>query len=112
MTPRFDAVIHPHTRLRICAALAPLDEVEFAIVREQVEVSDSVLSKQVGILEAAGYVQVDKRTVMSRQRTWLALTKAGRAAFAGHMAELRRLADAAETDSAGDDAADAPQAGT
>lgn len=93
--PAFDEVIHPPTRLRICAALAPLDEAEFAIVRDEVGISDSVLSKQVGHLEQAGYVRVIKRTVETRQRTWLALTRRGRKAFAAHMAELHRLAEAA-----------------
>ena len=91
--PAFDETIHPPTRLRICAVLAPLDEVEFAVVRDEVEVSDSVLSKQVSHLEKAGYVRVMKRTVDTRQRTWLALTSSGRRAFSAHMAELRRLAE-------------------
>jgi hypothetical protein len=34
---------------------------------------------------------VRKATIASRQRTSLALTKAGRAAFAAHVAELRRI---------------------
>jgi DNA-binding MarR family transcriptional regulator len=90
--PVFDETIHPPTRLRICAVLAPLDEAEFAVVRDEVDVSDSVLSKQVSHLEQAGYVNVIKRTVDTRQRTWLALTASGRKAFSAHMAELRRLA--------------------
>jgi DNA-binding MarR family transcriptional regulator len=93
--PVFDATIHPPTRLQICAVLAPLDEAEFQVVRDEVGISDSVLSKQVAHLEAAGYVRVTKRTVATRQRTWLALTARGRAAFAGHVAALQRLAGAA-----------------
>jgi DNA-binding MarR family transcriptional regulator len=92
----FDPVIHPLNRLQICAVLSPHDEVEFAIVREEVGVSDSVLSKQVRHLEQAGYVALRKATVDTRQRTWLSLTKAGRKAFNGHVAALRRLAAAAE----------------
>src|SRR4051794_41260269 len=64
---------------------------EFAAVREAVGVSDSVLSKHVKQLEDAGYVQVRKATVASRQRTSLSLTRAGRAAFEAHVAELRRI---------------------
>lgn len=95
MKPRFNGMIHAPNRLRICAVLAPLDEAEFSIVRDEVGISDSVLSKQVCLLEEAGYVQVKKRIVDTRQRTWLALTKSGRAVFSAHMAELRRLADEA-----------------
>ncbi len=95
-TPAFNEVIHPPTRLRICSVLAPLDEAEFGVVRDEIGVSDSVLSKQVAYLEKAGYVSVLKRTVNTRQRTWLALTRAGRIAFQSHVAELRRIVDTAQ----------------
>lgn len=91
VAPRFDAVVHAPPRLQICGLLAAVDTMEFAAVRDAVGVSDSVLSKHVRQLEEAGYVQVRKATVASRQRTSLALTKAGRTAFAAHVAELRRI---------------------
>ena len=91
LEPRFDAVVHMPPRLQICGLLAVVDTMDFATVREQVGVSDSVLSKHVKQLEEAGYVTIGKATVASRQRTSLALTKAGRAAFAAHVAELRRI---------------------
>jgi DNA-binding MarR family transcriptional regulator len=89
--PRFDAVVHAAPRLQVCGLLAAVDSMEFAAVRDAVGVSDSVLSKHVKQLEDAGYVQVRKATVASRQRTSLSLTKAGRAAFDAHVAELRRI---------------------
>jgi DNA-binding MarR family transcriptional regulator len=89
--PRFDAVVHPPPRLQICGLLAAVDSMDFATVRDSVGVSDSVLSKHVKQLEEAGYVKVGKATIASRQRTSLSLTKAGRAAFAAHVAELRRI---------------------
>ncbi len=92
VAPRFDAVIHPPPRLQICGLLAAVDTMEFAVVRDQVGVSDSVLSKHVRQLEEAGYVQVSKATVASRQRTSLSLTRDGRRAFDAHVAELRRIA--------------------
>lgn len=92
MNPAFDTLIHAPGRLQICAVLAAVEEAEFATVRDAVEVSDSVLSKHVKLLEDAGYLKVRKATVASRQRTWLALTRAGRFAFKAHMTELTRLA--------------------
>lgn len=92
LAPRFDAVIHPPPRLQICGLLAAVDTMEFAAVRDDVGVSDSVLSKHVKQLEEAGYVKVQKATIASRQRTSLSLTKAGRWAFDAHVAELRRIA--------------------
>jgi len=91
--PRFDAVVHAPPRLQICGLLAAVDSMEFATVRDTVGVSDSVLSKHVKQLEEAGYVQVRKATIASRQRTSLSLTRAGRAAFAAHVAELRRITE-------------------
>jgi DNA-binding MarR family transcriptional regulator len=90
--PGFDAVIHAPVRLQICAILSATDEAEFALVRKETEVSESVLSKHVKQLEEAGYVAVRKATLAARQRTWLALTDAGRRAFAAHVDALGRLA--------------------
>lgn len=89
--PRFDPIIHAPNRLQICAMLATVEKAEFAAVRDTIGVSDSVLSKHVRQLEEAGYVELIKANVASRMRTWLALTRAGRSAFAGHVAELERL---------------------
>ncbi|MEN5115039.1 transcriptional regulator [Brevundimonas diminuta] len=89
--PVFDTVIHAPGRLQICAILSAA-EAEFAMVRNAIQVSDSVLSKHVKTLEEAGYVAVRKAAQGGRQRTWLSLTSAGRTAFASHVAELNRLA--------------------
>ena len=92
--PRFDAVVHMPPRLQVCGLLAAVDDMDFALVRERVGVSDSVLSKHVKQLEEAGYVRVRKSTRASRVRTNLALTATGRAAFDAHVAELRRITGA------------------
>ena len=89
--PRFDPVVHAPPRLQVCGLLAVVDTMDFAAVRDEVGVSDSVLSKHVRHLEEAGYVTVRKATRASRVRTSLALTPAGRAAFDAHVAELRRI---------------------
>jgi len=90
--PAFDPLIHPVGRLQIFAVLSTVEQAEFSMVRDAVSVSDSVLSKHVKALEDAGYVRVHKAASGGRQRTWLAVTFAGRKAFAGHVAELTRLA--------------------
>ena len=92
VVPRFDPTIHAPNRLQICAMLATLDTAEFGAVRDTIGVSDSVLSKHVRQLEEAGYVKLTKATVASRMRTWLSLTRAGKAAFKAHVAELEKLA--------------------
>lgn len=90
--PIFDPVIHAPGRLQICAILSGLDDAEFAMIRDRIGVSDSVLSKHLKQLEEAGYVALTKAAESGRQRTWLTLTGQGRRAFAAHVAELQRLA--------------------
>ena len=89
--PHFDTVVHAPLRLQVCAMLAAVESAEFSAVRDELGVSDSVLSKHVKVLTDAGYLRVRKAVVASRQRTWLALTSNGRRALAGHVAELQRL---------------------
>lgn len=79
-------------RFSIVATLAGAEQAEFSFVRDTVEVSDSVLSKQVATLESAGIVKVKKGYVGKRPRTWLSLTAFGRRAFQDHLAALRDIA--------------------
>ncbi len=90
--PAFDPVIHAPGRLQICAILSSVDDAEFAMIRDAIKVSDSVMSKHLKQLEEVGYVKLTKQAENGRQRTWIALTPAGRKAFASHVAELQRLA--------------------
>lgn len=74
------------------ALLAAAERAEFAFVRDHVEVSDSVLSKQMTALQEAGYVKVHKGYVENRPRTWLSLTRVGRQRFDRHLSALREIA--------------------
>jgi DNA-binding MarR family transcriptional regulator len=87
-----DEVIHAPVRFSIMATLSTVDRAEFSFVRDTVEISDSVLSKQVSTLEQAGYVKVTKGYVGKRPRTWLGLSRKGRQAYAAHLAALTEIA--------------------
>ena len=89
---QLNAVIHAPNRLKICAFLTPLQEAEFQVLRDELGVSDSVLSKHLRQLEEAGYVAFRKGAVNGRQRMWASLTQSGRKAFSGHVEELTRIA--------------------
>ncbi len=91
-----DLLGHP-VRFSIVAMLAAASRVEFSFVRDQLEVSDSMLSKQVSALEQAGYVKVEKGFIGKRARTWLSITRAGRSTFERHLAALRTIAGGVET---------------
>ncbi len=85
--------MHSPVRFSIVAALAGAENAEFGFIRDAIEVSDSVLSKQISTLESAGYVKVKKGYVGKRPRTWLSLTASGRTAFKRHLAALHEIAD-------------------
>ncbi len=88
----FDPLIHAPHRLRICAILAAVHTpglVEFAVLRDELGVSESVLSKQISALEEAGYIAVVKGVRDRKVRGSAALSGAGRTAFEGHLAALR-----------------------
>ena len=85
----FDELIHAPVRLRICAALAPLQWAEFAQLREALGVADSVLSKHLKQLNDAGYVDIERFIKGGRSHVRVALTTSGRKAYVGHVAALR-----------------------
>ena len=96
MVGSLDTVLHPPARLKIAAVLSRVDEVEFATLREIVDVSDSVLSKHLSALGEAGYVALRKAPVDGRQRTSASLTASGRKAFRAHAAALQALIESAQ----------------
>lgn len=93
---RFDETIHAPVRLRICGLLHPVDHLDFAVLRDTLEVSDATLSKHLKTLAAAGYVSSSKSASEgrgdARRITWLSLTKPGRSAFAAHVRALQEIA--------------------
>jgi DNA-binding transcriptional ArsR family regulator len=99
-TARFDELIHPSTRLAIVALLAGADWVEFAFLRDQLDLSDSALSKQLSTLEEAGYVHIDRPLRDHRRRVRACLTPVGRTAFDGHVAALREIVNSADPERA------------
>lgn len=89
--PVFNDLIHAPIRLEICALLTPLEEAEFQVLRDELGVSDSVLSKHISRLKEAGYVQVRKSVMAGRRRTWAGLTVEGRRSFNEHVAALQNI---------------------
>ena len=88
---RLDDLIHSPVRLSVMAALRHADAVHFGLLRDTVEVSDSLLSKHLAALEAARYIEATKGYVGRRPRTWYSLTLEGQAAFDEYIAALREI---------------------
>ena len=87
----FDELIHAPVRLRICAALDQVREIEFGALLTLLDISKSALSKHVSVLVDAGYVAQRRAVRDNRQRVWLRLTETGRTAYRGHVAALHRI---------------------
>ena len=95
---RFDETIHAPLRLRICGLLRHVGGLDFALVRDTLDVSDATLSKHVEVLAAAGYLASRKAASAergdARRVMWLSLTSDGQRAFDGHVRALREIAGA------------------
>jgi DNA-binding MarR family transcriptional regulator len=91
VTPDLDPSLQAPARLKLMTLLTAVSEVEFVTLRENLAVSDSVLSKHVSALVAEGYVRSRKGLHAGRRTTWISLTTAGRAALRSHVAALREL---------------------
>ena len=81
--------------------LAGLERAAFPVLRDELGVSDSVLSKHLATLETVGYVKLDKATSAGRLRTSVSLTSKGRNAYAAHVAALRLIVAGEATSSLG-----------
>ena len=80
-------------RLKLTTMLTAVTEIEFAVLRDSLGVSDSVLSKHVATLVDAGYVRSRKGTHDGRRTTWVALSPNGRKVLRNHVAALREIID-------------------
>jgi DNA-binding MarR family transcriptional regulator len=86
--------IHQTVRLRIMAALVTLDagnEVDFAYLRDLLDVTDGNLGAHLRKLEEAGYIAVNKAFVERKPRTFVSATAAGRKVFQEHVAALKSI---------------------
>lgn len=93
----FDEVIHSPNRLRICVLLSTVESMEFAALRDELGVADSVASKHLAVLAQQDYVTLTRPTGLGgRPRTWARLTPKGKAALDGHLAALREIVAVAE----------------
>ncbi len=86
-----DDIVHQRVRLGILAIAHEARRVEFSYLRDNLELSAGNLSQHLGVLENAGLVTIEKGYAGKRARTWVSLTKAGRAALAAEITRLKVL---------------------
>ena len=91
MMSDLDPHLQAPARLKIVTMLTAVNEAEFAVLRDRLGVSDSVLSKHLSALSEVGYTRQRKNVHLGRRTTWVSLTKRGRKAVGDHVAVLRAL---------------------
>ena len=92
VTPdEIDALIHERARLGIVSALAVTPEMTFTELKDALSLTDGNLSVHARVLEAAGYLKIDKTFVGRKPRTTMSLTRKGRAAFRQYVEQLQRI---------------------
>jgi DNA-binding transcriptional ArsR family regulator len=84
-------IVHQRARLGILTIAHEARRVEFGFLRTNLELSAGNLSQHLGVLENAGLITLEKGYVGKRARTWITITKAGRAALADEIAQLKLL---------------------
>lgn len=89
---QLNEVVHSPVRFSIMAALAKAESLDFKDLRDAIQVSDSVLSKQLAILEKAEFVKIKKSFAGKFPRTSASLTVGGREVWAAHLQTLRDIA--------------------
>ncbi len=93
---QIDDVIHGRLRLGIMAYLSTASPAIFGELKAKVGATDGNLSTHLRKLEAAGYVQQEKRFVGRRPQTRVFLTDQGRQAWLIWIERMQGLMRAAE----------------
>jgi DNA-binding MarR family transcriptional regulator len=84
-------IVHQRVRLGILTIAHEARRVEFSYLRTSLELSAGNLSQHLGVLENAGLITLEKGYAGKRARTWVTLTKAGQAALAEEITQLKLL---------------------
>lgn len=89
------ADLDPHLtspkRLAAMGILAAATKVEFSYLRDELELSDSDLSKQLKVLTEAGYASSFRTGKGKTRASWFAVTAQGAAALEAHACALQSL---------------------
>jgi DNA-binding MarR family transcriptional regulator len=91
-----DMAVHGPVRLGVLTALFMDGPLDFTTIKKRLGVTDGVLGMHLEKLESVGYLTADRTLVGRRPKTTYTITAAGRRAFTGYLAAMRRLLDAVE----------------
>lgn len=92
-TARLDETVHQRVRLGVLTITNEARRVEFRFLQETMGLTAGNLSQHIRVLEEAGFVTVEKGVDGRRPRTWVAITRVGKAALREEIAALKLLVD-------------------
>jgi DNA-binding MarR family transcriptional regulator len=78
-------------RLRIMSVLMVQERLDFATLKDTLQLTDGNLASHLRALEEAAYLEVDKRFVNRKPNTTYAATPAGKQAFTQHLDAFEQL---------------------
>jgi DNA-binding MarR family transcriptional regulator len=93
-----DEIIHQPVRLRLMAALVAIktgESADFTFLRDLLDVTDGNLGAHLHRLEEAGYIELTKKFVDRKPRTFIAATAEGRKVFRSQVAALEEIIQSA-----------------
>jgi DNA-binding MarR family transcriptional regulator len=90
-TTGLDDRVHQRHRLGVLTITAEAERTDFGYLRDALGLTPGNLSRHLTVLEEAGLVQVEKGYEGRRPRTWVRITRQGRAALAAEIATLSEL---------------------
>jgi DNA-binding MarR family transcriptional regulator len=95
-----DDTVHQRVRLGILTIANESRKVEFRFLQETMGLTAGNLSLHIRVLEEAGLIAVQKGTDGRRPRTWISITRTGKAALRQEVAVLKALVSRVEGSSA------------
>jgi DNA-binding transcriptional ArsR family regulator len=86
-----DRLIHEPGRLAILTVLSSVQSADFVFLQRTTGLTKGNLSSHLSRLEEAGLVEIEKKFVLKKPNTSVALTPVGRQRTAQHWNQLERL---------------------
>ena len=90
-TTGLDDTVHQRHRLGILVITSKARQADFGYLRDALGLTSGNLSTHLTVLEDAGLIKVEKGYEGKRPRTWVSITRDGRAALAAEMTALTEL---------------------
>lgn len=93
---KLNRIIHDPARLLILTFLYPVPKLDYLSLRKAIKLTTGNLSRQLQILEKAGYVAIEKRFKGRYPQTICGMTKKGREALALYAQMLKQVTKVTE----------------